>query len=463
MSTSVLIVEDEETLAKNISLFLTKQGYEVRSTSSAEDALRELESFRPDAVVLDFNLPGMDGLEFLGRLLKFDRKIKVVMTTGHGSEQIAVDAMKAGAYDYLTKPLALAKLKLVLDKAVGEEKRESMLTYYRDRAASDGRLEKLVGQSHAMQQVRDLIFKLLAAESSLAPGSSPPAVLVTGETGTGKELVARALHFEGARSARPFVEMNCSCIPSQLLEAELFGYERGAFTDARERKLGLIESAEGGTLFLDEVGEMDIALQAKLLRFLEDKTVRRLGSIRDQKADVRIIAATNRSLEQMVAENKFRADLLFRLRIIQIELPPLRNRQGDISLLANHLLKLHAARYGKQNIQFSPAALEALERHGWPGNVRELSNVVEQSLILSHGGLIGPDSLNLIVQPRESSLQPQDTALTPIMQLDTAERMMLLNALEQTSWNVTKAARLLGITRDTLRYRIDKFQLRAGS
>lgn len=460
MSISVLIVEDEETLAKNISLFLKKQGHEVRSTSSAEDALKELESFKPDAVVLDFNLPGMDGLEFLGRLLKHDRKIKVIMTTGHGSEQVAVDAMKAGAYDYLTKPLALAKLKLVLDKAVGEEKRESMLTYYRDRAASDGRLEKLIGQSHAMQQVRDLIFKLLAAETSLAPGSSPPAVLITGETGTGKELVARALHFEGARSARPFVEMNCSCIPSQLLEAELFGYERGAFTDARERKLGLIESAEGGTLFLDEVGEMDISLQAKLLRFLEDKTVRRLGSIRDQKADVRIIAATNRSLEQMVAENKFRADLLFRLRIIQIELPPLRNRQGDVSLLAGHLLKLHAARYGRQNIGFSSAALEVLEQHGWPGNVRELSNVVEQSIVLSHGELIGPDSLNLIVQPRESAHSPLDTASTPIMQLDTAERKMLLSALEQSSWNVTKAAKLLGISRDTLRYRIDKFQLR---
>jgi len=469
MSYAVLVVEDEATLAKNISLFLQRHGLDVRSVESAEQALAEMESFRPEAVVLDFNLPGMDGLQFLRHLLGVDPRVKIVMTTGHGSEQIAVQAMKAGAYDYLTKPLALEKLKLVLDKAVGEEKRDSVLSYYQDREASDSGLTKLIGSSPAMRAIKDLIRQLLAAETGLGD-SQAPAVLITGETGTGKELVARALHFEGARRNKPFVEVNCSSIPSQLLEAELFGYERGAFTDARERKLGLITSAEGGTLLLDEIGDMDVSLQAKLLRFLESKTVRRLGSVRDQKADVRVIAATNRELERLVGEGKFRSDLFFRLRIIHIELPPLRARHGDIPLLARHFLQSHAARYGKRKLRFTDAAMALLASHPWPGNARELSNVIEQSVVLARGEWIEPAQL-VPSKPISNNgkagpigaAEPGQAPAPQDLSLDEVERQTLLKALEQTSWNVTQAAKRLNVSRDTMRYRINKLQLKSPS
>jgi DNA-binding NtrC family response regulator len=467
MSCAVLVVEDEVTLAKNILLFLERHGYQVRTAQSAEQALGELESFRPEAVILDFNLPGMDGLQFLRQLLRVDPQIKIIMTTGHGSEQIAVDAMKAGAYDYFTKPLSLEKLTLVLDKAVADKKRDNMLSYYHNREAGDSGLAKLIGSSPEMRAVKDLIQQLLATETVLADSQSP-AVLITGETGTGKELVARALHFDGARRKKPFVEVNCSCIPAQLLEAELFGYERGAFTDARERKLGLIESAEGGTLFLDEIGDMGVGLQGKLLRFLEDKTVRRLGSVRDQKANGRIVVATNRELEQLVSEGKFRSDLFYRLHTIHIQLPPLRARHGDILVLAWHFLQMHALRYGKRNLKFTDSAVALLESHSWSGNVRELINLIEQSVILARGEWIEPAQL-ILSKPIFASgkaepigaVEPGGTPAQEAISLDEVERQTLLKALEQTSWNVTKAAKLLNVSRDTMRYRINKFQLKS--
>ncbi len=467
MGYAVLVVEDEATLAKNVALFLQRHGHEVKTVASAEDALQELELFKPNAVVLDFNLPGMNGLELLAKIRAADPQTIVIMATGHGSEQVAVDAMKAGAHDYLMKPVSLGKLKLILDKAIGEERKDGELRYYRQRQADDSGLLKLIGTSNAMRALKDTIRQLIAAEAGLVD-STLPAVLIVGETGTGKELVARALHFEGTRKRAPFVEVNCSSIPGQLLEAELFGYERGAFTDAKERKIGLIEAAEGGTLFLDEIGEMDLALQAKLLRFLENKMVRRLGSVRDQEANVRIVAATNRNLEALVREGKFRSDLFFRLRIIQIELPPLRTRNGDVVLLAEHFLKQQSTRYGKTNLRFSEDALQLLQSHGWPGNVRELRNAVEQCVILARGDAVTAEQLrlseNLDPAPAPASAEPSRDRLSATvpksMKLDDVEREMLRKALEQTSWNVSQAARLLGVSRDTLRYRIEKYQLR---
>jgi two-component system, NtrC family, response regulator AtoC len=470
MSYAVLVVEDEATLAKNVALFLQRHGHEVKIASSAEDALSELETFKPDAVVLDFNLPGMSGLELLHKIRASDPHTIVIMATGHGSEQVAVDAMKAGAHDYLMKPVSLGKLKIILDKALGEERKEGELSYYRQREASDSGLAKLVGGSTAMRALKDTIRQLIAAEAGLADRTLP-AVLIVGETGTGKELVARALHFEGTRKRAPFVEVNCSSIPGQLLEAELFGYERGAFTDAKERKLGLIEAAEGGTLFLDEIGEMDLALQAKLLRFLENKIVRRLGSVRDQEANVRIVAATNRNLESLVRESKFRSDLYFRLRIIQLELPPLRTRNGDVVLLAEHFLKQQSARYGKPSLRFGDDAMQALLAHSWPGNVRELRNAVEQCVILARGEVIAAEQLRLSanIDPAVSDADLEvgvdrlANTLPEGMRLDEVERELLRKALEQTSWNVSQAARLLGVSRDTMRYRIEKHHLKLPS
>ena len=412
----------------------------------------------------------MNGLELLAKIRAADPQTIVIMATGHGSEQVAVDAMKAGAHDYLMKPVSLGKLKLILDKAIGDERKEGELSYYRQREASDSGLAKLIGTSTAMRALKDTIRQLIAAEAGLVD-STLPAVLIVGETGTGKELVARALHFEGTRKRAPFVEVNCSSIPGQLLEAELFGYERGAFTDAKERKLGLIESAEGGTLFLDEIGEMDLTLQAKLLRFLENRIVRRLGSVRDQEANVRIVAATNRNLESLVREGKFRSDLFFRLRIIQIELPPLRTRNGDVALLAEHFLKQQSARYGKPNLRFSEEAMQLLLNHSWPGNVRELRNAVEQCVILTRGETISAEQLRLSenLEPNsedasaETNQDKLESTNTDGMKLDDVQREMLRKALEQTSWNVSQAARLLGVSRDTLRYRIEKYQLRLPS
>jgi DNA-binding NtrC family response regulator len=469
MSFGVLLIEDEEQLGRNVKLYLERRGFEVRIAPSAEAALEALDAFRPDAVVLDFNLPGMDGLEALGRIRRRDPDAVVVMVTGHGSERVAVDAMKAGAYDYLTKPVALGKLKLVLERALLEGRREQELAYHRRRDAQAGGAAALIGESAPMQRLRETLARIVEAERTRAGGESP-AVLVTGETGTGKELVARALHFDGPRKAGPFVEINCASIPPQLLEAELFGFERGAFTDARERKIGLIEAADGGTLFLDEIGECELALQAKLLKLLEDRRVRRLGSVREHTVSLRIVAATNRDLERLVAEGRFRSDLFFRLRILHVHTPPLRERGDDVVALATHFLKLQCARYGRPTLSFSPDALQALRHHPWPGNVRELRNVVEQSVIMAGGDRIEAHELTLTrladaPRPQAKADRGPSPAAPPEAGAGTLaqmERRALLEALLANRWNVSKAARQLGVSRDTLRYRIQKFRIEFG-
>jgi DNA-binding NtrC family response regulator len=321
-------------------------------------------------------------------------------------------------------------------------------------------LAALLGDSPAMQRLRSRLRQLVEAEERMSDGH-PPAVLIGGETGTGKELVARALHFEGPRRAGPFVEINCASLPAALVESELFGHERGAFTDARERRIGLVEAAHGGTLFLDEVGELELATQAKLLKLLEDHQVRRLGSVREQKVDVRVLAATNRPLEAMVQAGQFRGDLFYRLGTLRIDLPPLREREGDAVLLAQAFLARSARRYGKGELRFSDEALEALLRHRWPGNVRELGNLVEQCVILCSDPVIELEDLPLPVAPLSDFGVLAPGAADPVpTSLPETERRLLLSALERNRWNVTQAARALGISRDTLRYRIDKFGLR---
>jgi two-component system response regulator AtoC len=456
MGQAILIIEDESMLARNIALYLERGGYEVRIAESAEQGLALLDEFRPDAVVLDFNLPRLDGLEALARIQAFDAAVRVVMITGHGNVELAVQAMKAGASDFLTKPVALSKLKLVLEKAFGDSRREGTLAYYRKRDAESTDDGGLLGKSPPMQELKHKMQQLLRAEARMTDDGAP-AVLVLGETGSGKEVVARALHFNGPRRDKPFVELNCAAMPEHLLESELFGHERGAFTDARERKLGLVETAEGGTLFLDEIGDMDLGLQSKLLKLLEEKKVRRVGSLREQKVDVRIIAATHRPLEALVAEAAFRADLYYRLRVVQLELPPLRERGDDILLLAQHFLQQLAQRYGTVTPALSAEASQALLRHPWPGNVRELRNTLEQAVLMLRGPTLGVDQLTLSKVEAAPPLLP--TTADDATTLPELERQTLLQALERSGWNVTRAARALGISRDTLRYRIDKFQL----
>jgi len=456
MSCAVLIVEDEPALARNIASFLGGCGFEVRTAASGEDALRELESFKPDVILLDFNLPGMNGLKAFEHMRDIDPRVKVVMMTGHASVELAVEAMKAGAYDFVTKPISLSKLRLMLDKLTSEERQSEALAYYRARDARASGLDKLIGECGAMQQLRASIGKVIAGDEMLRD-ANPPAVLITGETGTGKELVVRALHFEGPRRNEPFVEINCASIPAQLLESELFGHERGAFTDAKSRKLGLVETADKGTLFLDEIGDMDLALQVKLLRVLEDRCVRRVGGLRDQTVNVRIIAATHRHLEALVAEGRFRADLFFRIRMVHLAIPALRDRGEDILLLADHYLALHAKRYGKKALALAPDVRRALLRHRWPGNVRELRNVMEQAVLMSSGPVVESVDLDWLPAAVEVSSATSDAAAA--MNLEQMERNALLRALESSRWNVSQAARLLGITRDALRYRIEKHGL----
>jgi two-component system, NtrC family, response regulator AtoC len=466
MTRSVLLIEDETTLAKNICAYLVRYDYDVRIATTAEAGLAELDAFKPDIIVLDFNLPGMNGMEALAKIRAIDRQIKVIMITAHGSIDLAVEAMQAGAYHFITKPIALGKLRLMLEKAVQDERRDQALSYYQHRVGQEAGLESLLGQSSVMQALRRKIHQVLDAEQALQD-SDTPAVLICGETGTGKELVARALHFNGPRRDKPFVEINCASIHQNLLESELFGHERGAFTDAHERKFGLFETADGGTLFLDEIGDMDVGLQARVLKVIEDKNVRRVGSARDQRVDVRILAATHRSLEKLVREGKFRSDLYFRLRIIQIDVPPLRERGDDAFFLAKHFLEVHGSRYGRANMSFDRSAEDMLRQHPWPGNVRELRNIVEQAVLLAAGPVIDAEHLNLcsprvfVAQDEPAPAEWNDSSNFPRegVQLATVERDLLVRALNHTDWNVTHAARLLGLSRDTMRYRIDKFGL----
>jgi DNA-binding NtrC family response regulator len=465
MTRAVLIIEDELVLSKNIKIYLERHDYEAVAVHSGEDGIDKLDTFLPDVVVLDYSLPKMNGLEVLDRLRHKLPAIKVIMITGNATVEVAVQAMKAGAYDYLAKPVVLGELKLLVDRALGQERVEKTLNYMQARQASNSELKDLLGESAPMLALKDKIRRLAAAEASLSDDDLP-AVLITGETGTGKEVVARAVHFEGPRKAQPFIELNCASIPSHLIEAELFGYERGAFTDARERKFGLVEAADGGTLFLDEIGELELATQSKLLKVLEEKKVRRLGGLRENRINFRIIAATNQDLERRVQEGKFRSDLYYRLKMVHLPLPPLRARDGDILLLANAFLATHGARYRKPLLHFSPQAEKRLLSWHWPGNVRELRNMLEQTVLMAQGDTITAEdvlfpSSAAFDETGPSEPEPLADSVGKTLNLENMERQYLVTALAKAGWNVTHAARLLGLSRDTLRYRMEKYNLRS--
>ncbi|MDH3662944.1 MAG: sigma-54 dependent transcriptional regulator [Alphaproteobacteria bacterium] len=464
MSYGILIIDDEVSLAKNMQTYLKRFGHEVQCAANGGDGLKLFESFAPDVVLLDLKLPDIDGLEVLPRLRGIDPDVKVVLITAHGNVQVAVDAMKAGAWDYLSKPVILSDLKRLIDKASGEDSLKGALAYYTERQPGKEGLGAIVGASPAIAALKSRIEQLLKVERAAVDGDLAP-VLVIGETGSGKELVARALHFEGSRRRGPFIELNCAALPAQLLEDELFGHERGAFTDAKERKIGLVEAAHGGTLFLDEIGDMDIAIQAKLLKLLETKKVRRLGGVRERQFDVRFIAATNKPLEDLVESGAFRADLYYRLRIVQLETPPLRARDDDVVSLAKWFLKRHGQRYGRPDMTLSADAIKALRAHCWPGNVRELANVIEQAVLMSTVDRIGADALALSSLAERARRDANDNGRFRFalpsdgIDLEQLEQQAVEQALDRVDWNVTAAARLLNLSRDTLRYRIEKYGL----
>src|SRR5213596_615604 len=403
---TVLIVDDEQTLARSAKAFLADHGYEAEVATSGEKALELLERLQPDVVFADVRLPGMSGIDLLKRIREFDPVLPVIMLTAYGSIEGAVEAVKLGAFDYVKKPVDLEELRLLADRARENRLLQQELSYYRRRATRDVGFEGMLGDSPAIRAVLERARQIAALDEI-------PPVLLNGETGTGKGLLARALHASGARSMKPFIEINCTALPATLMEAELFGYERGAFTDAKESKPGLVEAGEGGFLFLDEIGDVDLSVQGKLLRAIEERAVRRVGSVRERNIDVHIIAATNRDLEREVRQGRFRKDLYFRLAVIVLHVPPLRERGADVLLLTEQLLKAFNAKYGKVVREISAPTRELLRSYPWPGNIRELSHVIERAVLWSRGPTIDVEHLSLTSPADAGPPEPRDAPALP--------------------------------------------------
>lgn len=461
----ILIIDDEVVFARSVAHTLSRHGHECRSLSSAEEAVASLEEERPDLILLDIKLAGMSGLEALRRIVSLDGSIIVIIMTAYSSVESAVAAMKDGAYDYIQKPIDHDELTFVIEKALETRRLRERLSYFQRKEIQQVNQCEIIGASPKMKQMKELIERI--AQLDPRPAGELPTVLLLGETGTGKDLVARVIHHRGNLAGQPFVEIECTSIPKELAEAELFGYEKGAFTGATTAKSGLIEAADGGTLFLDEIGELNSDLQSKLLKAIERRQVRRLGSLRERKVNVRIIAATNRNLEAAVRAGTFRQDLYYRLKVLTVKLPPLRERGEDLILLANYFLDRLTHKYSLSARRFTESARDALRRYRWPGNVRELAHVVERALLVCDENEIGPSALGLdiafpvIASRKQNDPVGADEALEIQfpergVDLEEIERQLIRRALDLTGGNVAEAARKLHIGREALRYRIQK-------
>ena len=448
----VLIADDEESIRHVLSELLEERGYEVRSVADGEEAVRELTSRDYDALVTDVRMPKMNGLDLVRAAQGTSPETTIIVMSAYGSHDLAIEAMKAGAYDYLGKPFRPDEVLLVLRKA--EERERLRRENLRLRQEVLRRAPQLVAEGAAMKEVLRVVQKV-------AP--TPTTVLIEGESGTGKELVARALHDLSPRAERPFVAVNCGAIPEPLIESELFGHAKGAFTDARTAKRGLFEEADGGTLLLDEIGELPLQVQPSLLRVLQQGEVRRVGDARSTRVDVRVLAATNRDLASRVKDGRFREDLYYRLNVVQVRLPPLRERQEEIAVLSERVLARHAERIGTAPRRLSARALELLQRYRWPGNVRELENALERALVLSEEDEIGPESLPESVQravapePVPPQLGPDDLSVKRAQRVLEAD--LIRRALERTDGNRTRAAELLELSPRALLYKIRDYGL----
>ncbi|MFT3924693.1 MAG: sigma-54 dependent transcriptional regulator [Myxococcales bacterium] len=448
----VLVVDDEENLRLVLRTLLSRNGYDVRVAASAEEALRGLEQFDPNFVLADVRMPGMSGIELCRQLAARGATATVVVMSAYGSVDLAIEAMKAGAYDYLAKPFKHDEVLLVLRKAEEREALRRENRALREAMRKQHQLGELLGKSEPMQRVFRTMEKVAAYTTT---------VLLHGPSGTGKELVARGIHQLSPRSGKPFVAVNCGAIPEALMESELFGHKRGAFTDASSDKRGLFEEAHQGTLFLDEIGELPLSLQVKLLRALQEGVVRRLGDTKDIAVDVRVIAATVRDLSREVKEARFREDLYYRLNVLQITLPPLRDRPGDLPLLIEHFLAKYNARFGTQLRGMTPEALKLLSRYAFPGNVRELENMIERAMVLAEGDMLSPDDLpeRLAEGHDPVALTLASGELSIKRTSRVIEETLIRKALERTQGNRTAAAKLLEISHRALLYKIKDYEI----
>jgi DNA-binding NtrC family response regulator len=449
---TVLVVDDEALVRWSLNERLTEDGLRVVEAGTGREAL-ERAADGVDLVLLDYKLPDSDGLSILAQLKTRDRDVPVILLTAHSSVELAVAAMKAGAYHYANKPFNLDEVSLLVENALETTRLRREVRSLRASESAPYAVDRIVGTSANAAELKALIRKVASSRAS--------TVLLTGESGTGKDLAAKVIHYNSDRSARPFMNITCSALPEALLESELFGHERGAFTDARQQKIGLLETAEGGTVFLDEIGEMVPALQAKLLRFLEERAFRRVGGSADIHVEVRVIAATNRDLEEAVKEGKFREDLYYRLNVMRIELPPLRDRRADIPALTAYFIDTFNSEFRKNVKGLTQAAEQLLARYTWPGNIRELRNAVERAMLL-----VESDRLDEIDFPLLSSRRQVEAGFelpADGVDLETLERDLVKQALRRTGGNQTKAAALLGLNRDQIRYRIEKFGLEKGA
>jgi DNA-binding NtrC family response regulator len=445
---TVLVVDDEQLIRWSLTERLSAAGYRTVEAGTVAAAL-ERHAEGVDLVLLDYTLPDGHGLDVLRKMKEADPDTLAIMLTAMLSVDVAVAAMQAGAYHYVNKPFNLDEIAVLVEKALETTRLRREVRALRASQAQPYSVDRIVGQSDAIAEAKALLQKVAASPAS--------TVLLTGESGTGKDLAAKVLHYASDRAARPFMNITCSAIPEQILESELFGHERGAFTDARQQKRGLLESADGGTVFLDEIGEMAPGLQAKLLRFLEEKTFKRVGGVADIKVDVRVVAATNRQLEDEVRKGRFREDLYYRLNVLPIVLPPLRARASDIPALVLYFIDAYNTEFRKRVKGVSAEAMRQLQAYGWPGNIRELRNAVERAMLLTGGSELAAGDFPA------ASRAPRLTEGVELpaggVDLEQLERSLVVQALERSGWNQTKAATLLGLNRDQIRYRIEKFKL----
>ena len=449
----ILVVDDEHLIRWSLEQNLKKQGYDVTTAGSGEDALRLLQEESPDLVLLDVQLPGMNGMEVLERIKELDEEVIVIMVTALGVLETAVMAMRLGAYDYINKPFNLDELAIVIKKSLETQELKREVAQLRSTQPKKFSIDAIVGVSDELHHVLNMVRKIAQSDAG--------TVLVQGESGTGKELIAKAIHYEGGRADKPFMAINCAAVPETLLESELMGHEKGAFTDAKSLKKGLFEMAHGGTVFLDEIGDMPQAIQAKLLRVLEDRTFRRVGGTKDIHVDVRIISATNKDLLAAIEDKTFRNDLYYRLQVIPIFLTPLRERRSDILVLAHSFIEAFNREFGKSVKGISEAAEKFLVEYNWPGNVRELRNVIERAIILENDEIMRLEHL-----PRELVSRSGGTESGPLafilppegIDIEDVERELIRQALDMSEGNQSKAAKKLNLGIDAFRYRMKKFK-----